>query len=62
MIPKREFSTVIPLEKSSSGTREFRKSPKRHFKPWQRLWLATGIIYLLILAGITPPHAHRGEY
>jgi hypothetical protein len=51
MIPKREPPTVITLNKTSSGTLEFRKAPKRHFKPWQRLWLVTGIIYLLMLAG-----------
>ena len=27
------------------------KVPKRKLKPWQRLWLVTGIIYLLMLAG-----------
>ena len=42
---------VITLNKSSSGTREVLKSPKRQFKPWQRLWIVTGIIYLLMLAG-----------
>ncbi|MDD2900222.1 MAG: hypothetical protein PHI31_16115 [Desulfuromonadaceae bacterium] len=26
--------------------------PKRLLKPWHRLWIITGIIYLLVLAGI----------
>lgn len=27
------------------------EAPKRQVKPWQRLWLVTAIIYLLMLAG-----------
>ena len=41
----------VTLEKSSSGTWKAPESPKRQFKPWQRLWIATAIIYLLMLAG-----------
>jgi hypothetical protein len=51
MIPKSESPIEVTLEKSSSGTWEASKSPKRKFRPWQRLWLVTGIIYLLMLAG-----------
>ena len=28
------------------------KSTKRLLKPWHRLWIITGIVYLLVLAGI----------
>lgn len=41
----------VTLKKSSSGTWEVPEFLKRRFKPWQRLWLVTGIIYLLMLAG-----------
>lgn len=51
MNPKREPPKVITLNKSSSGVREMQNPSKRNFKPWQRLWVVTGIIYLLLLAG-----------
>ena len=53
MIPKRSnFPNVITLKKTSSGTLESPKFTRYRFKSWQRLWIVTGIIYLLILAGI----------
>lgn len=39
------------LKKSPSGTWEVPESPRRRLKPWQRLWIVSGIIYLLLLAG-----------
>ncbi len=48
---KNESPTEVTLKKSSTGTWEASKPPKRQFRPWQRLWLVTGIIYLLMLAG-----------
>ena len=41
----------VTLEKSPTGTWKVPESPKRQVKPWQRLWIATAIIYLLMLAG-----------
>lgn len=41
----------VNLEKTPSGTWKVPESPKRQFKPWQRLWIVTAIIYLLMLAG-----------
>jgi hypothetical protein len=41
----------VTLKKSESGTWKVPNAPKLPYKPWQRLWLITGIIYLLILAG-----------
>lgn len=41
----------VTLEKSPSGAWKVPESPKRQFKPWQRLWIATAIVYLLMLAG-----------
>jgi len=51
MIPKSESPIEVALKKSSSGIWAVPKSPKRRLKSWQRLWLVTGIIYLLMLAG-----------
>lgn len=39
------------LKKSPSGTWEVPPSPRRRLKPWQRLWIVSGIVYLLLLAG-----------
>lgn len=43
----------LTLEKSSTGTWGVPETPKRSFKlkPWQRLWVVSGVIYLLMLAG-----------
>jgi hypothetical protein len=51
MIPKKEVPIEVTLEQSSSGTWEAPESQKNQFKPWQRLWFATGVIYLLLLVG-----------
>lgn len=51
MTSKNETPIEVILEKSSSGTWTVPEAPKRQFKPWQRLWLTSGLIYLLILAG-----------
>lgn len=48
---KNESPIDITLEKSPSGTWKTPTAPRLPFKPWQRLWFVTGIIYLLILAG-----------
>lgn len=41
----------VTLEKGPSGTWKVPKAPKRRLQPWQRLWLAAAVIYLLLLAG-----------
>lgn len=46
-----ESPSDITLKKSSTGTWEVPDSPRRRLKPWQRLWIVSGIIYLLMLAG-----------
>lgn len=51
MIPKNESPNSIPLDKSPNGTWKVRTAPRLPLKPWQRLWLVSGIIYLLLLAG-----------
>jgi len=51
MPTKNETPTEVTLEQSASGTWTLPGTTKRQFKPWQRLWLVTGIIYLLLLAG-----------
>lgn len=51
MNPADKPSNVIHLEKSSSGRLEMRKFPRHVFKPWQRLWIVAGVVYLLMLAG-----------
>lgn len=60
MIPKNESPTDVTLEKSSTGTWRVLATPRLPFKPWQRLWFVTGLIYLLMLAGsyhlLAPSH------
>jgi len=51
MSPKNKPPSVITLTKSSCGRLEMPKFTRQRFKPWQRLWLVTGITYLLMLAG-----------
>lgn len=51
MTQKNNTSIEVTLEKSSTGTWTVPEAPKLQIKPWQRLWLVTGITYLLILAG-----------
>ena len=46
-----ETPTEISLEKSSTGTWSIPEANKRKIKPWQRLWLVSGTIYFLMLAG-----------
>lgn len=48
---KHNSPRVITLRKSATGMLEAEKSPDRRFRPWQRLWFAVGILYLLMLAG-----------
>lgn len=50
MTQKNSAPIDVTLNKAS-GTWEVTKTPKQQFQPWQRLWLATGVIYLLLLAG-----------
>ena len=51
MRSKKESPINLTLEKAPSGTWKIPRTQRLPFKPWQRLWLATGIIYLLMLAG-----------
>lgn len=51
MTPKKESPIDVTLKKSSSGIWKLPEAPRLPFKPWQRLWLVTGLIYLLMLAG-----------
>jgi hypothetical protein len=41
----------VTLNKSTSGTWRASKPSGFHLKPWQRLWVASGVVYLLIVAG-----------
>lgn len=52
MHSKNDSPTEVTLEQSPSGVWAVPNSPKRLLKPWHRLWLITGIVYLLVLAGI----------
>lgn len=60
MTPKYESPSNVTLERSSTGTWKVPAAPRLPFKPWQRLWLVSGIIYLLMLAGsyhlLAPDH------
>ena len=60
MIPTSETPTDITLEKSSTGTWNVPIARRLRFKPWQRLWFVSGIMYLLMLAGtfhlLVPDH------
>lgn len=51
MIPTSKSPIDVHLNKSSSGIWKSPEPGKRHFKSWQRLWIVSGIIYLLMLAG-----------
>ncbi len=51
MQPKSDTTKEVTLEKSPSGTWVVPIKPGRQLQPWQRLWLITGIVYLLALAG-----------
>lgn len=51
MIPNNESTNEVTLEKTSSGVWAVLESHQRQFKPWQRLWIVAGIIYLLMLTG-----------
>lgn len=51
MAPMNESPIDVTLKKSSSGTWEVPHSPRHRIKPWQRLWIVSGIVYLLMLAG-----------
>lgn len=51
MCPKSKSPTEVSLNKSSSGTWRASEPQKRRFKPWQRLWLVSGLIYLFMIAG-----------
>lgn len=53
MTPMNESPINVTLKKSPSGTWEAPGPPgrRRRLKPWQRLWIASGLIYLLLLAG-----------
>ena len=46
-----ESHTNVILKKSPSGTWEVPQSSRRRLKPWQRLWIVSGIVYLLMLTG-----------
>jgi len=51
MNPTSKSPADITLEKSPSGTWNVSGAPKRSFGAWQRLWLAAGVLYLLMLTG-----------
>jgi hypothetical protein len=60
----KETPTEISLEKSSTGTWTIPETSKRKIKPWQRLWLVSGMIYFLMLAGsfyLLVPNQERME-
>jgi hypothetical protein len=49
MTTTKNTARDVTLEKSSTGTWTVPEKPKRQIRPWQRLWLVSGIIYLLLL-------------
>ena len=51
MTTKSKPPIDVTLNKSESGTWKVSNTPMPSYKPWQRLWFVTGIIYLLILTG-----------
>ncbi len=51
MTSKTNTPLEVILEKSPSGTWTAPERPTRQLKPWQRLWVISGVIYMLILAG-----------
>jgi len=51
MIVTDKTPTEISLVKSSTGTWTAPQPVKHQLNAWQRLWLVTGAIYLLMLAG-----------
>jgi hypothetical protein len=51
MHPNNDSPLDVTLEKSPSGTWKAQKVARHSFKPWQRLWCVTGILYLFMLAG-----------
>src|SRR5665647_1773380 len=51
MIVTDKTPTEISLEKSSTGTWTAPQPARHQLNAWQRLWLVTGAIYLLMLAG-----------
>lgn len=51
MRSKNESPNHVTLEKTPSGTWKAPTAQRIKLKPWQRLWLVTGILYLLMLAG-----------
>jgi hypothetical protein len=48
---KSDTPKEVTLEKSPSGTWGVPENSRRQVQPWQRLWLVTGILYLVALAG-----------
>jgi hypothetical protein len=52
MHSKNNSSNEVTLEQSPSGIWSVPTSPKRQLKPWHRLWMITGIVYLIVLSGI----------
>jgi hypothetical protein len=51
MNTKIDNPTEVTLEKSTAGVWAAPVAPSRQLKPWQRLWVVTGVVYLLMLAG-----------
>ncbi len=47
---KSDIPIEVTLEKSPTGTWVVPEYPRGQIQPWQRLWLITGVTYLLILA------------
>jgi hypothetical protein len=52
MHSKSNSPTEVTLEQSPSGKWSVPKPQKRLLKPWHRLWIITGIVHLMVLAGI----------
>ena len=48
---KSDTPIEVTLQKSPSGTWVAPETFQFKVRPWQRLWLVTGIVYLLMLAG-----------
>lgn len=51
MTPDSDKHTEVTMKQTASGTWEPPKVIRRTLKSWQRLWVVSGAIYLLLLAG-----------
>ncbi len=51
MNSKQSEPDCITMEQNSSGTWEVPRKPRFRLQAWQRLWIVTGMVWLLMLGG-----------